>query len=104
MIVTQGKLLGIGLKKHAKMRKGNSSLGYFDLNGKTIIPYNLKHYLRLTTKISPSLIQITPKKVPNVAPILIITQAQIMAFLAKLLAELINQYQTEHCKLISQRG
>jgi len=66
MIVTKGKLLGIGLKKHAKMRKGNSSLGYFDLNGKTIIPYNLKHYLRLTTKISPSLIQITPKKVPNV--------------------------------------
>ena len=66
MIVTKGKLLGIGLKKHAKMRKGNSSLGYFDLNGKTIIPYNLKHYLRLTTKISPSLIQSTPKKVPNV--------------------------------------
>ena len=66
MIVTKGKLLGIGLKKHAKMRKGNSSLGYFDLNGKTIIPYNLKHYLRLTTKLSPSLIQIAPKKVPNV--------------------------------------
>ena len=57
MLVTKGKLLGIGLKKQAKIRKGNSSLGYFDLNGKTIIPYNLKHYLRLTTKISPSLMQ-----------------------------------------------
>ena len=51
-IVTKGKLLGIGLKKNAKMRKGNSSLGYFDLNGKTITPYNLKHYLRITTNIT----------------------------------------------------
>ena len=50
-IITKGKLLGIGLKKNAKMRKGNSSLGYFDLNGKTITPYNLKHYLRITTNI-----------------------------------------------------
>ena len=51
-IITKGKLLGIGLKKNAKMRKGNSSLGYFDLNGKTITPYNLKHYLRITTNIT----------------------------------------------------
>ena len=36
------------------MRKGNSSLGYFDLNGKTITPYNLKHYLRITTNITSS--------------------------------------------------
>ena len=53
-IVTKGKLLGIGLKKNTKIRKGNSALGYFDLNGKTIIPYNLKHYLRITTSVSPS--------------------------------------------------
>lgn len=53
-IITKGKLLGIGLKKNAKMRKGNSSLGYFDLNGKTITPYNLKHYLRITTNITSS--------------------------------------------------
>ena len=49
--VTKGKLVGIATKLPTKSRQANSSIGYFDLNGKTILPYNLKHYLRLTTKL-----------------------------------------------------
>ena len=43
MIIIKGKLVGLGLKKS---RQKNSSIGYFDLNGKAIVPYNLKQYLR----------------------------------------------------------
>ena len=49
--VTKGKLLGIATKLPTKSRQANSSVGYFDLNGKTILSYNLKHYLRLTTEL-----------------------------------------------------
>ena len=49
--VTKGKLLGIATKLPTKSRQANSSVGYFDLNGKTILSYNLKHYLRLTTEV-----------------------------------------------------
>ena len=51
--VTKGKLLGIATKLPTKSRQANSSVGYFDLNGKTILSYNLKHYLRLSLTISP---------------------------------------------------
>ena len=47
--ITKGKLLGIALKEQVKSRQAKSSIGYFDLNGKSIVPYDLKHYLRITT-------------------------------------------------------
>ena len=47
-IMLKGKLVGLRLKKTTKSRQANSSIGYFELNGKTIVPYNLKHYLRTT--------------------------------------------------------
>ena len=46
MIIIKGKLVGLGLKQQLKSRQTNSSIGYFDLNGKAIVPYNLKQYLR----------------------------------------------------------
>ena len=49
-IMLKGKLVGLRLKKTTKSRQANSSIGYFELNGKTIVPYNLKHYLRVLTK------------------------------------------------------
>ena len=54
-IMLKGKLVGLRLKKTTKSRQANSSIGYFELNGKTIVPYNLKHYLR-TTNSSVNLI------------------------------------------------
>ena len=46
MIIIKGKLVGLGLKQQLKSRQTNSSIGYFDLNGKAIVAYNLKQYLR----------------------------------------------------------
>ena len=57
-IMLKGKLVGLRLKKTTKSRQANSSIGYFELNGKTIVPYNLKHYLR-TTNSSVNLIDRT---------------------------------------------
>ena len=50
-IMLKGKLVGLRLKKTTKSRQANSSIGYFELNGKTIVPYNLKHYLRTTNNL-----------------------------------------------------
>ena len=58
--VTKGKLLGIATKLPTKSRQANSSVGYFDLNGKTILSYNLKHYLRLTTELQKTHSKATP--------------------------------------------
>ena len=60
--VTKGKLLGIATKLPTKSRQANSSVGYFDLNGKTILSYNLKHYLRLTTELQKTHSKATPSE------------------------------------------
>ena len=51
-IMIKGKLIGLHLKKKTKSRQANSSIGFFELNGKTIVPYNLKHYLRTINMIA----------------------------------------------------
>ena len=60
--VTKGKLLGIATKLPTKSRQANSSVGYFDLNCKTILSYNLKHYLRLTTELQKTHSKATPSE------------------------------------------
>jgi len=50
----KGKLLTLCVRKKTKSRQANSSIGYFEINGKAIVPYDLKHYLRVTCYHSPS--------------------------------------------------
>jgi len=52
-VTTKGKIIGIAVN-NAKSRQSNSSIGYFDLDDKSIIPYNLKHYLSNTLCLTSS--------------------------------------------------
>ena len=54
LIMIKGKLLTLCVRKKTKSRQANSSIGYFEINGKAIVPYDLKHYLRVTCYHSPS--------------------------------------------------
>ena len=79
--VTKGKLLGIATKLPTKSRQANSSVGYFDLNGKTILSYNLKHYLRLTTELQKTHSNALRSGAPNGA---LKTKSSVAAAEAKL--------------------
>ncbi len=48
-ISSKHQLVGLRLKKQNKSRQANSSIGYFEIDGKAIVPYNIKHYLRVTS-------------------------------------------------------
>ena len=52
-VTTKGKIIGVTVN-NAKSRQSNSSIGYFDLDDKSIIPYNLKHYLSNTLCLTSS--------------------------------------------------
>ena len=54
-LTIKGKLscIGMRLNQKSKSRQINSSLGYFDLGSKTVVPYNLKNFLR-SLKMNPS--------------------------------------------------
>ncbi len=52
-VTTKGKIIGVTVN-NPKSRQSNSSIGYFDLDDKSIIPYNLKHYLSNTLCLTSS--------------------------------------------------
>ena len=52
-VTTKGKIIGVTVN-NSKSRQSNSSIGYFDLDDKSIIPYNLKHYLSNTLCLTSS--------------------------------------------------
>ena len=74
-IMLKGKLVGLRLKKTTKSRQANSSIGYFELNGKTIVPYNLKHYLRTTNSSAHEVFEMGLGKARGGAPVRVTAQA-----------------------------